>query len=186
MAGSEAAGAGGRRGEEEAAAGAAPHMARPAWGGGEAGPEEPGCGWRGLGSDVRRTAAPAAGTRGGHGARSPGAPCCWISQDAPPAPSACSSPRPLGAPRSGQRTRGPPGRGLPRGHPGGGDEAYALEHPRGCGAGKACQRYAWSSLLYPPGFFEGAQTLDSRDCFLCAPNRRRLAAALHYSLPAQS
>lgn len=33
MAGSEAAGAGGRRGEEEAAAGAAPHMARPAWGG---------------------------------------------------------------------------------------------------------------------------------------------------------
>lgn len=38
MAGSEAAGAGGRRGEEEAAAaGAAPHMARPAERGGEAG-----------------------------------------------------------------------------------------------------------------------------------------------------
>lgn len=44
MAGAEAAGAGGRRGEEEAAVGAAPHMARLGGGGAWAG--EPGSGGR--------------------------------------------------------------------------------------------------------------------------------------------
>lgn len=136
MAGSEAAGAGGRRGEEEAAAAgaAALHMARPGRRRGR-GRRAGGTGLQlaGLGSDVRRTAAPAAGTRGGQSARSPGAPCCWISQDAPPAPSARSSPRPLGAPRSGLRIRGPGRTRAARWTPWPWRRGLrAPEHPRGC------------------------------------------------------
>ncbi|EDL79702.1 rCG26167 [Rattus norvegicus] len=71
-----------------------------------------------------------------------------------PAPSA---PRALGCIFGGR-----PGRGLLGGRPSGDERAYAPEHPRGCGQGKACQHCAWSSLLSPSGSFEETQTFDSQ------------------------
>lgn len=155
-------GAGGRRGEEEAA-GAALHMARSrGGGGGEGWPAEPSCGWRASArtSGERRRLRPGLAAATAPAAQAPhvvGFPRMHLPRPPPAHRPAPSAPRAPGCGFGGRA-----GRGLFPGHPGGGDEAYALEHPRGCGAGKACQRNAWSSLLYPPGFFEGTQTVDSQ------------------------
>lgn len=105
MAGAEAAGAGGRRGEEEAVAGAAPHMARPGGGGAWAG--EPGCGGRASArtSGERRRLRPGREAATAPAARAPhvvGFPRMHL-----PRPPPARRPAPLGAPRCWLRIREP-------------------------------------------------------------------------------